>query len=157
MKKTLITTLLSLCAVFTLSAGEPVAAGIWFNSTADNVEGVGFGLPIIGTESTAGASLAFCGNHTEKMDGLQFSFFGFNFAESLEGVQLSLVNIQEEQHGDFALQWGLYNQSGENGIQVGFINNASNNASFQLGFININKNGLLPVMLFINFGSDIFD
>jgi len=54
------------------------------------------------------------------------------------------------------LQWGFYNQSGENGIQIGVINQGKNNASFQLGLININKNGLLPVMIFVNLGKDIF-
>ncbi len=157
MQKFMIAILVFISGTVSLIAGEAAAAGIWFDSTASNVEGIGFGIPVIGTETTEGASLALCGNHTEKMDGLQFALFGFNFSESLEGAQVAFVNIQEEQHGDFALQWGFYNQAGENGIQIGFLNNASNNASFQLGLLNINKNGLLPVMLFINFGSDIFD
>ena len=70
---------------------------------------------------------------------------------------LAFVNMHKGQHGDFALQWGFYNQSAENGVQIGVLNNGQNNATFQLGLININKNGLLPVMIFVNFGKDLFD
>ena len=157
MKKFFLAIAIALTTVTALSAAESVGAGIWFDSTADNIEGIGFGVPVISNNTTEGASLALCGNSVDKMDGVQFAMFGFNFAESLEGVQLSFINIQDGQHGDFALQWGFYNQAAENGIQIGFLNNAKNNASFQLGFLNINKNGLLPVMIFVNFGKDFFN
>jgi hypothetical protein len=112
---------------------------------------------VISCNDLEGASLALCGNKGKEVSGLQFALFGFNYAKSLYGAQLAFVNIQKGQHDDAALQIGAYNQAAKNGIQIGFINNGQNNATFQLGLININKNGLLPVMIFVNFGKDLFD
>ena len=50
-----------------------------------------------------------------------------------------------------------YNEAKENGVQIGLINRAENNATFQLGLICINQNGFLPFMVFVNFGKDLFD
>lgn len=157
MKKIVLACLLAGFCWFNAAAGDGFGLGVWFDSTEQNIEGIGLGVPVIGNKNTEGASLALCGNNVQKMNGLQFSLLGFNYARSLEGVQISFINMLLKQHGEFALQWGFYNQSAENGVQIGFLNNAQNNASFQLGFININKNGLLPIMIFINFGKDLFD
>ena len=135
--------------------------GVWFDYPEKiekkDIEGLGIGLPVISCRDLEGASLALCGNKGKEVSGVQLACLGFNIAESLSGVQLSFVNIQERQHDDFALQIGAYNQSGKNGIQLGFINHGKNNAAFQLGLININKNGFFPVMIFVNFGKDLFD
>ena len=157
MKKIVLSALVACCCLLNAAAGEAFGYGIWFDTSASNIEGVGLGLPVIGNSSTEGASLALCGNNVKKMEGFQFAFIGFNYAKSIEGAQLAFVNMHEGQHGDFALQWGFYNQSAENGVQIGFLNNALNNATFQLGLININKNGLLPIMVFVNFGKNLFD
>ena len=144
-----------------LRAEEAFAAGFWFDvpvgTASASVGGVGLGIPVISNRNTSGLSLALCGNHTRnRMEGFQFALIGFNYAGSLEGVQLAFVNIQDGQHGKFTFQWGFYNQAAKNGIQVGFLNNGQNNATFQLGLLNINKNGLLPFMIFVNFGRDLF-
>ena len=139
----------------TVKADDSFGFGVWFNSSVSNIEGLALGVPVIGNNSTEGASLAICGNHTGKMEGLQFAFIGFNYARALEGVQLAFVNLHDGQSGDLALQWGFFNQSGKGGIQIGFLNNGKNNALFQLGLININKNGWLPVMIFVNFAGDL--
>ncbi len=161
MKKIFAVMVFAVACVFGAYADEECAAGVWFdlpgNISRMDIDGIGFGLPVIANDETDGASLALCGNHVQKMTGFQFAFLGFNFARSLEGVQLAFVNMFRKQHGDFGMQWGFYNQAGENGIQIGFLNNGQNNASFQLGLININKNGLLPVMIFVNFGRNLFD
>ena len=148
-------------AIFSLRADDGAGCGVWFdvpkNISGKSIDGIGIGLPLIANQSTEGASLALCGNNVQKMEGFQFALFGFNYARSLEGAQIAFVNMCRAQHGEFALQWGFFNQSGENGIQVGVLNHGKNNASFQLGLININKNGLLPVMIFVNFGRNLFD
>ena len=41
-------------------------------------------------------------------------------------------------------------------FQLGFFNNCYDDAMFQVGLIKINKNGWLPFMVFVNFGSDTF-
>ena len=161
MKKTIVTLLAAVCTVFAAVAGDGFGFGVWFDQPAGlsgkDIEGIALGLPVVANDETEGASLALCGNNTQKMEGLQFTLFGFNYANSIEGVQLSFINMYRKQHGEFAMQWGFYNQSGENGIQLGMINHGKNNATFQLGLVNINKNGLLPIMIFVNFGKDLFD
>ncbi|MBE6381236.1 MAG: hypothetical protein E7047_09945 [Lentisphaerae bacterium] len=161
MKKIFIACVLGLACMLQLAADDGFGLGVWFDVPnrigSKSIEGIGLGLPVIANSQTEGASLALCGNNVQKMEGFQFAWLGFNYARSLEGVQLAFVNMQRKQHGDFALQLGFYNQAGENGVQLGFLNNAHNNATFQLGLININKNGLLPIMIFVNFGRDLFD
>ncbi len=142
---------------FALFADEGAGVGIWFDSNKSKIEGIGLGLPVIKNSETEGASLALCGNHIGKMEGFSFAFLGFNYAARLEGMQLAFVNIHDGQDGDIALQWGFYNQSARKGVQIGFINNGENDAIFQLGLININKNGLFPVMIFVNFSKNFFD
>ena len=160
MKKIIVALVLCVAGAFNLAAADGFGAGVWFDIpvqvTHKSINGVGLGVPVIANASTEGASLALCGNNVQKMTGVQFAMFGFNYARTLEGVQVAFINMCRAQHGDFALQWGFFNQSGENGIQIGVINHGQNNASFQLGLININKNGLLPVMIFVNLGKDIF-
>ncbi len=142
-------------------AAEPLAVGVWSDVPSGigstDVSGVALGIPVVSCGDLEGASLALCGNNTKTTSGFEFALFGFNRARSLEGVQMSLINLQEGQHGDFSLQLGLYNQAAKNGVQLGFINNGRDNATFQFGLININKNGLLPVMIFVNFGRDLFN
>lgn len=161
MKKLLMITLLSLCATVAVHADEAAAVGFWFNAPSGigstSVDGLGIGLPILANHNLRGASLALCGNDSAKTSGAQLVLFGYNRAQSLFGLQFGMINFLEKQHDDFALQLGLYNQSSENGVQLGFINNGRNNATLQLGLININKGGLLPVMIFINLGSGLFD
>ena len=157
MKRVALICLLAVAGLFTAAADDEFGFGVWFNSSRSNIDGVGLGVPVIGNRKTEGASLALCGNKVHNMEGFQLALLGFNYADRLEGVQLSFINMLNRQCGDFALQLGFYNQSAENGIQIGFLNNAKDNASFQLGLININKNGLLPVMIFVNFDKDFFD
>ena len=157
------TVILVAMAVLSLNAMADTGCGwgVWFDvpksvSNTD-VDGIGLGLPLIANRSTEGLSLALIGNNVQKLEGLQFAFFGFNYAKTMEGAQVGFVNLNRGQHGDCAVQIGCFNQSGKNGVQLGFINNGKDNATFQLGFLNINKNGLLPVMIFINFGTGLFD
>lgn len=161
MKKIFVLCVMFACALLPAVADDGFGLGVWFDVPgrigSKSIEGIGLGLPVIANSKTEGASLALCGNNVQKMEGFQFALFGFNYARSIEGVQIGFVNMPRSQHDEFALQWGFYNQSGENGVQVGFLNNAQNNATFQLGLININKNGLLPIMIFVNFGRDLFD
>ena len=166
MKKILLGCLLALGAALTLAGAEAepavvnrdaaIGVGIWYDCpeslTTTDVSGFGLGLPLIVNGDLSGFSLALCGNRSLTVSGFQFALLGFNYAESLYGVQLSLLNFQKGQHGDFAFQMGFYNQAEENGVQFGLINNARNNATFQFGLFNINKRGLLPVMLLFNFG-----
>lgn len=160
MKKLIFALMLTATVAFSVFADEGFAYGFWFESPKDvktkSVDGIALGIPVISFRNLSGASLAICGNDTKKTSGFEFAFLGFNRAESLEGVQLAFVNLQDGQHGDFSFQMGAYNQAGKNGIQLGFINNGKDNATFQFGLININKNGLLPVMIFVNFGKDLF-
>ncbi len=162
MKKVMIALVL---AVFTalpvLATESSFALGVWYdcpeNIGTTDVEGLCVGVPLIANGEVEGASVALIGNRSREVSGLQFALIGFNFAESLYGIQLGLLNFQGGQHDDFTAQLGFYNQAEENGLQLGFINNSRNNATFQLGFININKRGFFPVMLLVNFGSDLFD
>lgn len=75
---------------------------------------------------------------------------------TVEGAELALLMAgSAEVEG---LQIGFFNHAkSDDGFQWGFLNICEDDATFQLGFLNFNKNGLLPVMIFVNFGSDIFD
>ena len=115
MKKVLVAVFAAAVTIFNVCADDGFGLGVWFdvpdNIARKSIEGVGLGLPVIANRDTEGASLALCGNNQQKMDGFQFALFGFNYARSLEGVQLAFINMHRGQHGDFALQWGFYNQS----------------------------------------------
>ena len=161
MKKIFVAMLLLgvLCA--SLKAADGFGWGVWYDVpdyvSSQKVEGITLGVPVMANDYTHGVALALCGNNTQRMDGFQGALFGFNFARSLEGVQLGFANIHHGQHGEFAVQVGGFNLSSENGVQVGFFNQSKNNATFQLGLININKNGWLPIMIFVNFSRELFD
>ena len=160
MKKILLLTVAVFTLTFPLAADDPIGLGILFSlpeaTTKQHIRGLGIGLPIIANEQTKGLSLALCGNHTQYATGVQATFFGYNYAKSFYGVQLSFLNVQKEQHGDFATQVGFVNLADENGVQLGFVNVANNNATFQFGLINVNNGGLLPIMIFVNFGKNFF-
>ncbi|MCQ2378848.1 MAG: hypothetical protein MJ016_06520 [Victivallaceae bacterium] len=161
MKKLLLFSVALFALTFTLAAEEPVGVGVWFevpeNITAKNIRGVGIGLPIVANEATRGASLALCGNHNQYATGFQGTLFGYNYAKSFYGVQVSFLNVVKEQHGDFATQFGMVNLSEKNGVQFGFVNVGVDNATFQFGLVNVNHNGLLPIMIFVNFGKNFFN
>ncbi len=161
MKKILFALVVVFLSVTVVKAEESFACGFWIDAPAAignvDIEGLGVGLPLLGNGDLEGASLSFCGNDQNRVSGLQWAFIGYNYAKSLEGVQMGFINVQDGQHGDFSFQLGAYNQAKQNGIQFGLINNGQNNATFQLGLLNINKGGLIPVMVFVNFGADLFD
>lgn len=75
----------------------------------------------------------------------------------MRGVQLGLANLITQREDGFSVQIGTCSQCRRKGIQIGLINNGLDNTTFQPGLININKNGILPVMIFVNFASDLFD
>ena len=149
-------------AVFagTLLWADDVMAGFWFNNPSkvkrSDVD-VAIGLPVFDGRELDGAALALCGSKFKKADGFQGTLIGFNSADTLEGIQLSFVNFINRSVSDWAVQLGFFNHSAKNGVQIGFINNCQNNAPFQFGLVNINKKGLLPFMIFVNFGKDLFD
>ena len=145
--------------MLTVSAG--VDFGVWKDCPDDiqysSVEGVRLGLPVTDSNGTVeGAELALLMAGSAEVEGLQFTLFGVNFTKKLEGLQLGFVNfVTRELDG---LQIGFFNHAkSDDGFQWGFLNICEDDAAFQLGFLNFNKNGLLPVMIFVNFGSDIFD
>lgn len=161
MKKLIAAVLLTLTLTVSVVADDGFAYGFWFNSPKSTkektVDGIALGIPVISFKELSGASLALCGNVTEKTTGFEFALIGFNNSTSMSGVQIAFINLQKKQHDDCTVQIGGYNQTGEKGIQVGLINNSRNNALFQLGLININKNGWLPVMILVNFSKEMFD
>ncbi len=151
----------ALLSVFALqSVMADADCGFWFDVpdeiTYSSIEGVRFGLPLaVSNGKVEGAELALCYSGSRDVEGLKFTLFGINRSRTLEGAELAFVNIVD---GELSgLQWGFFNHSGEDGIQIGFINNCDDDAIFQLGLLNINKNGWLPAMIFINFGSELFD
>ncbi|MBR2426689.1 MAG: hypothetical protein IKB16_08105 [Lentisphaeria bacterium] len=158
MKKVLIVfaavlTSISLCA-------ENVNLGFWKDAPkgngSKNIEGVAFGLPVSAIKSCEGAQISLFGNLAKEAQGVQATFI-VNHAKKFDGgLQFGAINLSDNLD-DISIQWGTFNHSGKDGIQLGFVNNCSNNAKFQLGFININKNGFFPVMIFVNFGKDLFD
>lgn len=151
-------------AALLLFALQPVMAevdcGFWFDVpesiTNSDIEGVRFGLPFSASNAEVeGAELSLFYSGTHHVEGLKFTLFGVNYSETLHGAELAFLNMTKRDLS--GLQWGFINHSGADGIQIGFVNNCDNDALFQLGLININKNGWLPVMIFFNFGSDLFD
>ena len=147
-----------------LAVGGAVAAdeakadiGVWTNVPAGienkSITGVRFGLPCSisnGTVKGAELSIFFSGTR----NAFKFAWIGATWAETLKGGALACVNIAEERLA--GIQVGAVNLSGKGGFQLGFFNNCDDDAKFQLGLININKNGWLPFMVFVNFGSDTF-
>ena len=131
--------------------------GFWFGVPGSmrtaNVNGWRVGLPIsYGEGCVAGVESGLFCAATDNIEGLQISF-GVCMSKDLAGVQIAPVNYcGKEAKGS---QIGIVNVIGKRGWQIGVVN-ASNNAKFQLGLVNINKDGLWPVMLIVNFGRDTF-
>lgn len=161
MKKIYAVMILFLAVMSVFAAEKGVTAGFWYNcpqkSSRTDINGLGLGVPIMANKDMNGVSVALLGNHSGKVNGFQWALIGFNYAETLYGTQLALANIAKGNSNDCVVQIGAYNKSAENGIQIGLVNDADNNAKFQLGLLNFNKNGLLPFMVFINFSNDLFD
>ena len=152
-------------AIFTTFAvfadESSVMAGFWFNTPrkarSSQVEGVAFGLPVFDGNDLEGAGLSLIGSRFREVEGFQGTLIGFTRTGELSGLQLSFANLVDGNAGDEGVQIGIYNQSRRGGIQIGLVNNCQNNAKVQVGLININKNGLFPVMIFVNFDRDMFD
>ena len=149
-----------------LAVGGAVAAdeakadiGVWANVPAGienkSITGVRFGLPCsISNGTVKGAELSIFFSGTRNAEAFKFAWIGATWAETLKGGALACVNIAEERLA--GIQVGAVNLSGKGGFQLGFFNNCDDDAKFQLGLNNINKNGWLPFMVFVNFGSDTF-
>ena len=162
MKKVLLTFAFGVLAAF--SASAECRTGFWFNVPENSStkvvinKGVLFGIPLAEAKIVHGSALAICGTFVHQMQGFQGSLLGMTETDALNrGCQLSFVNFVEDLMSEKAVQVGLYNQSGKNGIQVGLVNNNFDNAKIQVGLVNINENGLFPVMIFVNFSKDFFD
>lgn len=145
-----------------LAVGGAVAAdeakadiGVWTDVPAGienkSITGARFGLPC---SISNGGEFSIFYSGTRYMEGIKFTLLGVNNAEKLSGGALALVNLTQQLNG---AQVGLVNQSAKGGVQFGLINNCNDNAQFQCGLININKNGWLPFMIFVNFGSAVFE
>ena len=161
-KSRLFAVVFAVFAIFTVCADESnVMAGFWFDSPRSvkgrSVEGLAIGLPVYDGNEVEGATLSLIGSRLREVDGFQGTLIGFTKTKLLSGAQLSFANFVDSNARDEGVQIGLYNQSRRGGIQVGLINNCQDNASVQVGLVNVNKNGLFPVMLFVNFDRDIFD
>ena len=162
MKKTLLILVFSVCAA--CSAFAECKLGFWFDVPRDSStkivleKGVLFGLPLAEARSVRGSALAVCGTFIHQMRGFQGTLFGMTKADSFKGgCQLSFANFADDSMASSAVQVGLYNQSGKDGIQIGLVNNNADNAKFQVGLVNINDDGLFPFMILVNFSRDFFD
>ena len=111
-------------------------------------------VEVNGLIKSYGSNIVLKGIDLHITSGEIFALLGVNNAEKLSGGALALVNLTQQLNG---AQVGLVNQSAKGGVQFGLINNCDDNAQFQCGLININKNGWLPFMIFVNFGSAVFE
>ena len=151
--------LLSVAALCSAAAVAEADIGVWTDVPAGienkSITGARFGLPCsISNGSVNGGEFSIVYSGTRYMEGIKFTLLGVNNAEKLNGGALALVNLTQQLNG---AQVGLVNQSAKGGVQFGLINNCNDNAQFQCGLININKNGWLPFMIFVNFGSAVFE
>ena len=150
--------LLICCGVCFSLAATPGEIGFWFDPPEDmvsnEIEGLALGLPIFDGHEIEGAAFAICGSSFKKAEGLQATFIGYTSADSMDGIQISFVNLIRKKVSEAAVQLGIFNCSAEKAVQLGVINTCSNNAAFQFGLLNINKNGFLPVMILFNFGKE---
>ncbi len=160
MKKALLTLAAAFAALaFTAAAGEPVV-GFWTDApkgvSSKEIHGVGFGIPLCNVKNAHGAELSLiCSMTKGDLHGFTWAWIGMTKVGGQHtGLQLSFINFMGS--ADSGVQLGLYNQSEKHGVQLGFINNGRNNSTFQFGLVNINEKGLLPVMIFVNFGKDFF-
>ena len=151
--------LLSVAALCTAAAVAEADIGVWTDVPAGienkSINGARFGLPCsISNGSVNGGEFSIFYSGTRYLEGIKFTLLGVNNAEELNGGALALVNLTQQLNG---AQVGLVNQSARGGVQFGLVNNCNDNAQFQCGLININKNGWLPFMIFVNFGSAVFE
>ena len=160
MKKMLLAGLLVFSSVLLSAAEESFQVGFWFGVPAEtvrsDVEGIKLGIPVSSGEGkVAGAELSILCSATKHLTGFQWAWFGLTSTNDLKGVQLSFLNLSNRLSE--GLQLGILNHSAKRGFQWGLINHRSNNARFQLGLINVNKDGWLPIMIFVNFGKGTFE
>ena len=157
MKKTLAVVACTIAGLFAVHAVDDVQVNYWFNVPRANAETPAefrFGLPISGSNSEVSAmEMSLIGSASSKIDGFQWCLVGPCWTKTLNGAQLSLVNMAEKNAED-GVQVSLFNVSNRGGIQIGLANNCSDNAEFQLGLFNYDRNGWLPFMVFFNMAGD---
>lgn len=121
-------------------AAAPGEIGFWFDPpekmVSKEIEGLAVGLPVFDGNEIEGASFALCASIFKSAEGLQATLLGFNSADSMDGIQISFVNLIKKHVSEAAVQLGIVNYSTGNTLQIGLVN--------------INKDGLLPVMILFN-------
>jgi len=85
-------------------------------------------------------------------DGLQWSVFGINEADSDCGLQFSFWFNRGK---DPCAQVACVNVNKKSSFDLGFVN-FSDATSVQIGLLNFNKNGFLPIFPFINIDKSVF-
>ena len=71
-----------------------------------------------------------------------------NLTNEFSGFKMGILNYSR---GSAGFEFGVFNYSNEPFIQVGLINIASKIDGVQIGLLNFAKDGILPVMPFVNF------
>lgn len=99
--------------------------------------------------TVTGIALSVLHSAQSEVLGIHAGFSNGN--QALHGIEAGLINRSQNATG---IQAGLVN-TGEisvTGIQAGLYNDATELRGFQFGLINRNRNGLFPVLPFVNFG-----
>ena len=113
-----------------LQGGIFLGAGI-FNKVNTRFKGVGLGLINLHGGSSEGFLFG-VENHTNEFTGLKVG--GFNYSKSKSSYEFGLINYSKEAF-----------------FQFGALNIAEQINGVQIGFLNFARNGVLPVMPFVNF------
>lgn len=99
--------------------------------------------------TVTGIALSVLHSAQSEVLGIHAGFSNGN--QALHGIEAGLINRSQNATG---IQAGLVN-TGEisvTGIQAGLYNDATELRGFQFGLINRNRNGLFPILPFVNFG-----
>ena len=148
MKKLLVATA---AVVFSVAANADVVWNWWLNNPSVHTD-ISLGIASkCASVSTLELSLLY--NASPVDGGVQIAFPGINDSDKAQVLQGS---IWFNRGDDSCVQLGCINVAKRNTFNLGLINVAEE-SKFQLGFLNFNKNGFLPVFVFVNLDPSIFD
>jgi hypothetical protein len=98
------------------------------------------------TGNSSGCACTLVNIHEGEDTGINAAFI--NMINQIEsGANVGFVNITRETS---QIDIGGLSMSDKSGVQIGFVNFTNEIESMQIGFLNVAKNGIFPVLPFIN-------
>lgn len=130
------------------------------NAARDHAAGLQVGGILNNSDHVRGLQIhaGILGNVADRVTGgqleLAIPLLGFNSAQYVTGIQVSLLGFNHVENTIKGLQIAIYNSAGLlKGLQIGLVNYSRDLSGFQIGIFNMVDREQLPMLPIINFGA----